>query len=201
LKATICTLVFVLAASVAQAQEKGYVQGVSGVTFQSETSSLMGGEIGFNVTPDLVIYGQGGRMLNVMPKSIQNDLDLAADFLTLATGQRWAFDGKVRATYFGGGAKYLFPTKTAIRPYVLGGAGLAKLKLSVTEIDLGDVLDNLVDEGFLSDADTKANEVAYEVGGGVSVPVSVVQLDFGYRYMRIGDANISRFVGGFGVRF
>ena len=177
------------------------MQGVSGLTFQSETSTLMGGEIGFNVTPDLVVYGQAGRMLNIMPKSIQDDLDFAGQVLTLATGQRWEFDGKVPATYFGGGAKYLFPTGTAVRPYVLGGAGLAKLKLSVTEIDLGDVLDNLVDEGYLSDADTKANEMAYEVGGGVSVPVSAIQLDFGYRYMRIGDANISRFVGGFGFRF
>jgi opacity protein-like surface antigen len=201
LKATICTLVFVLAASAAQAQEKGYVQGVSGLTFQSETSTLMGGEIGFNVTPDLVIYGQGGRMLNVLPKSVQNDLDFASQVLTLATGQRWAFDGKVRATYFGGGAKYLIPTGSGIRPYVLGGVGLAKLKGSITEVDLGDYLDILVDEGLIDEDDVKADEFSYEFGGGVSVPVSVIQLDFGYRFMKIGEANVSRFVGGFGVRF
>ena len=103
--------------------------------------------------------------------------------------------------YFGGGVSNLFPTGSAIRPYVLGGVGVAHIKASVKEIDFGEIVDDLVEEGFLDEADTKANELAYEVGGGLSIPVSVIQLDFGYRFMRIGEANVSRFIGGFGVRF
>jgi opacity protein-like surface antigen len=201
-KTIMVAVMCVLAASAAQAQDRGYAQGMSGLTFQSEASGLFGGEFGVNVHRDVLIYGQVGRMLNILPKSVQDDLDDAAQELTFLTGSRWEFDGKVPATYFGGGIKVLVPTGTAVRPYVLGGIGMANMKASIREIDLGEILDDLVDAGFLDEDDVRGTQFAFELGGGLVIPVGArLQVDAGYRFMRISEVNVSRFVGGFGVRF
>lgn len=189
-------------ASSVEAQNKGYVQGVGGLTFQSEVSGLVGGEFGVNVTPSVQIYGQVGRMINILPKSIQDDLDDAAQELTLLTGDVWEFDGKVPATYFGGGVKFLISTQAPVWPYVLGGVGFANMKGSIKEVDLGEILDDLVDAGYIDEDDVKGTEFAYEFGGGIVIPLGTrMQADAGYRFMRVSDINVSRFVGGFGVRF
>jgi hypothetical protein len=200
MKSIICAFVIVLSAAVAHAQDRGCVVGVGGLTFQSEVSGLFGAEFGAAVAPNVLVYGQVGRMINILPKSVQDDLDDAAQTLTLLTGDRWEFDGKVPATYFGGGVKFLFPTAAPVRPYVLGGVGLAHMKASITEVDLGEVLDDLV-EGFLDEDEVKGTEFAFEFGGGLSIPAGRALLDVGYRFMRINEVNVSRFVGGFGVRF
>jgi opacity protein-like surface antigen len=192
----------VLAASTVQAQDRGFVQGVGGLTFQSETSGFFGLEVGGNVTPDLQVFGQVGRMNNVLPRSLQQDLDDAAQVLTLLTGQRWEFDAKVPATYFGAGVKYLIPTGAPVRPYLTGTVGFANMKASIREIDLGEIVDDLVDEGFLDEDDVSGTEFAYGFGGGVLVPLgSRLQLDAGYRFKKINEANVSRVFGGLGVRF
>ena len=192
----------VLAATTASAQERGYVLGVGGFTFQSEVSGLFGGEFGVYVHPAVAVYGQIGRMINILPKSIQDDLDDAAQELTFLTGDRWEFDGKLPATYFGGGVRFIVPTQSAVRPYILGGIGVANLKASIKEIDFGEVLDDLIDAGYVDEDDVRGTRFAFEFGGGVAIPVgSRVQLDAGYRFMRVSDVNVSRFVGGFGARF
>lgn len=202
MKTIMAAMMCVVAASAAQAQDRGYAQGVGGLTFQSEASGLFGGEFGVNVHRDVLIYGQVGRMLNILPKSVQDDLDDAAQELTFLTGSRWEFDGKIPATYFGGGIKVLVPTGGAVRPYLLGGVGMANMKASVSEIDLGEILDDLVDAGYLDEDDVRGTEFAFELGGGLVIPVGArLQVDAGYRFMRISEVNVSRFVGGFGVRF
>ena len=201
MKTIAAMVVCVLIAANANAQERGYVQGVGGLTFQSEVSGLFGGEFGVNVHPNIQIYGQAGRMLNILPKSVQDDLDDAGQALRILTGDRWEFDGKAPATYFGGGLKFLIPTNAAVRPYAVAGVGVASVKGSIKEIDLGEILDDLVDEGFVDEDDVRGTEFAVELGGGVVVPVGRAQVDLGYRFMRIGEANVSRVVGGLGIRF
>jgi opacity protein-like surface antigen len=201
-KTIIAAIVVLLVATSSHAQDKGYVQGVGGLTFQSEVSGLFGGEFGVNITRDVQIYGQVGRMINILPKSIQDDLDDAAQSLTVLTGDRWQFDGKIPATYFGGGVKLLIPTGARVRPFVIAGVGAATLKASIKEIDLGEILDDLIDEGFIDEEDVRGTEFAFEFGGGLSIPVGVrMQIEGGYRLMRISSVNVSRFVGSVGVRF
>jgi opacity protein-like surface antigen len=201
-KTIIAAMFALLIATSSHGQDKGYVQGVGGLTFQSEISGLFGGEFGANVTRDVQIYGQVGRMINILPKSIQDDLDDAAQALTLLTGDRWQFDGKIPATYFGGGLKLLIPTGARVRPFVIAGVGAATMKASIKEIDLGEILDDLIDEGFIDEGDVRGTEFAFELGGGLSIPVGArMQIDGGYRLMRISRVNVSRFVGGVGVRF
>jgi opacity protein-like surface antigen len=184
-------------------RRSAYAMGVAGVTFQSEASSLFGGEFGGFVTRDLQVYGQVGQMINALPSDIQDDLDDLGETLTLLTGTRWEFDGKLPATYFGGGVKYLIPTGVAVRPYVIGGISGARFDLSVREIDLGEITDELVDEGYLDPSDVKATKAGFEAGGGIHVPIGALLLDGGYRYMKFFDSEIqvSRFVFGIGARF
>jgi opacity protein-like surface antigen len=186
-----------------QRRYRGYALGIGGLTFQSETSGLFGGEFGGNVTADLQIYGQVGRMINALPKSFQEDVDNAASLLTYLTGDRWKFDAKLPATYFGGGVKYLVPTGTAVRPFAIGGVNGGSFKASVNEIDLGEVVDDLVDYGYLDEDDVKATKFGFEVGGGLMIPVGAMQFEAGYRFMKFVDTEIevSRFVVGFGTRF
>ena len=201
-KTIIAAVVALLIATSSHAQDKGYVQGVGGLTFQSEISGLFGGEVGVNITRDVQIYGQVGRMINILPKSIQDDLDDAAQSLTVLTGDRWQFDGKIPATYFGGGVKLLIPTGARVRPFVTAGVGAATMKASIKEIDLGEILDDLIDEGFIDEGDVRGTEFAFEFGGGLSIPVGVrMQIEGGYRLMRISSINVSRFVGSVGIRF
>jgi opacity protein-like surface antigen len=182
---------------------RGYALGVGGVTFQSETSGLFGAEFGGDVARDLRVYGQVGHMINVLPNEIQDELDEAADALTFVTRARWQFDGKLPSTYFGGGVKYLVPTGGPVRPYVLGGVNGAHFKASVKEIDLGEMVDDLIEGGYLNEEDVKATRAGYEAGGGVSVGVGSIQIDAGYRFLSFPGTqiNVSRFVFGFGGRF
>ena len=69
-------------------------------------------------------------------------------------------------------------------------------------MDLGDITGDLVSDGYLDD--DAINKLAFELGGGVLVPVGRAYVDVGYRFMKFVDAedvNISRAYAGFGVTF
>src|SRR5262245_39551981 len=79
------------------AQDRGHVAGVIGATFQSQTDGVFGGEVAANVRPNLQIYGGVNVMRNVLPQSVQSDLDDLGQQLTVATGAVWDFNASVRA--------------------------------------------------------------------------------------------------------
>lgn len=190
------------APAAASAQDRGFVGGHFGVTFGTEAAPFVSGEVAGHVTRDLQIYGTVGRMNNVLPSSVQDDLDDVSQFLTLVTRVRWDFEASAPAFFGTAGVRYLVPTGTPARPYVLGGVGFANIGIKVEEVDLGDVTDDLVDDGYLDD--DNINKLALEFGGGLIVPVKSMYIDLGYRFMKLMDAddvNISRAYGGIGVRF
>jgi hypothetical protein len=51
-----------------------------------------------------------------------------------------------------------------VRPYVLGGGGLANLELKIEEVDLGDVTADILDEIGVDDASVSKPYI--ELGGG-----------------------------------
>lgn len=194
-------LVVTLTAASASAQDRGYVQGAGGVTFMSEVSGVFGGEAGFHISRNLIVFGQAGRMLNVLPRDIQEDIDNAADVLESFTGRAWQFEAAIRATYAGGGARYVLPLGSRIHPYVAGSVGIVNYAGSLRERELGDVLDQAVTLGVVESDEVKGNEIAYEVGGGVLIPRGRLQFDAGYRLMNVRGVNVSRLVAGAGLRF
>jgi opacity protein-like surface antigen len=182
---------------------RGYVGGLGGMTFGTETDVLFGGEFGGNVSDNLQIYGGFGRLQNILPKSVQDDLDDASQALTFLTGLRWEFSAKAPAWYGTGGAKFMIPTRSQARPYLLGGAGFARVNTKIKEVDFGDITNDLISEGYLDEGDVRATKLMVEFGGGVDIPVSIIHLDLGYRFRKpIGlDVNISQLQFGFGVGF
>jgi hypothetical protein len=181
---------------------RGLIGGHVGATFGTEAAPFFAGEVAGNITRDLQIYGTVGRMNNVLPSSVQDDLDDVSAFLTALTGVRWDFEATAPAFFGVGGVRYLVPTGGAARPYALGGVGFGAISLKVEEVDLGDITDDLVSDGYLDD--DAINKLAFEFGGGVLVPFGRAYVDVGYRFMKFVDAedvNISRAYAGFGVTF
>ena len=109
--------------AVAQSDTRSYVMGNGGVTFGTETAPMVGAQFGTSLGSSLQLYAGGGYYDNVLPGGVQTDLDQAAEALTTVTGLPWEFDAKARAFCVSGGARYLFDTGSAMRPYVSAGAG------------------------------------------------------------------------------
>lgn len=177
-------------ASGAYAQEsKGYVMGLGGITFGNETAGVFGAELGGSLGRNLVVFAEGGRMLNVTPEDFQNDVE--------AIG----FETKVPATYFGAGAKYVIPSQANVNFYLAGSAGVARVKAEIT-LDGDDIVEDLIDEGIIDEDDVKSTEFYFALGGGIQGNLGANGLfDIGYRFVKIDEANISRVTAGIGFRF
>jgi hypothetical protein len=200
---------FVLAAAIlcvsavpALAQEARRVTAIGGITFQTQTDALLGGEFGADLHPNLEIYGGVNFMRNVLPRNIQRDLDLASALLTEATGNVWGLKGDIRAFSGVGGVRYRMPASANFRPYVSAGGGLASIKLRIRERDLGVMPEDILGQmGINESTDTKP---LLELGGGFEVPVGALVVDAGYKFGRIvGDTNVntSRAYFGLGAKF
>ena len=98
-------LIFAAVAGVpsAHAQEGAFVGGVAGITFASETSSVFAAQAGGRVARQLFVFGEFGRMQNVLPDDAQDDLDDAVEFLEDQLGTTVSLDVRVPAFYGLGG--------------------------------------------------------------------------------------------------
>ena len=186
----------------ARAQENSRVSAIGGITFQTTTDALVGGEFGTNLHPNLEVYGGVNFMRNVLPRNIQRDLDAISAVLTETTGNLWALKGDIRALTGVGGVRYRMAPRKNFRPYALAGGGLAHVKVTFRERDLGVMPQAILDQiGILDSTDTKPY---LELGGGIEVPVGRLVMDAGYKFGRIvGDTNVntSRVYFGVGAKF
>jgi opacity protein-like surface antigen len=183
---------------------RAYVAAQSGLTFGTETDATFGGELGGHITKNLQVYGNVSRMQNTLPKYVNQSLEVLSAEMTAETGLPWSFRAKAPAWMGLAGVRYVIPTSHKVQPYVLGGAGFARTKMTLTEIDLGDVTNDLVSSGFISNDDITMTKGVFELGGGMQFPVSAFYLDAGYRFSKMIDAedfNTSRAYFGIGARF
>jgi hypothetical protein len=190
--ALVCLSVPAFAQTPSAPPKGGYIAGVGGMTFGTETSSLFGGEVGVEATPNVTVYGTMGRMQNIAPTYVKDYLDGSG--LTMKS-----------PAFFGiGGVKYRIPTNSSVRPYVLGGGGIGSTKLKVTATGVGDITDAFIAEAGLAQSDVKATRFVVETGGGIEIPVGPIYVDTGYRFdkfVNLEDANVSRAYVGVGYRF
>lgn len=179
-----------VAARPAAAQDHGSLAGQAGLTFHSsDTAPFVAGELGINATPAVQFYVNVGRMQDILPRGVQDAIDLVA-------GGRDALDVSVRAFYGVGGLRIQAP-RGGLRPYVLGGIGFANVDGNVKLLGI-DITDRVATDGELS-----STELLYELGGGFTIPIGSAFFDAGYRFGRINslDINVSRAYGGVGIRF
>jgi opacity protein-like surface antigen len=196
--------------------ERGYVNLGGGIAASSDaTSGELVGEVGVRVARNLFVFGDLGQFHNLQPSLVQPAVDATAAMLA-TTGVAVTGTARVPAWYSIGGIRFSMPTASGVAPYVLGGAGFARLTPAAQFIDssgtLGgstptvgdDVTGQLVTLGdFTQPPPTSA--FMFTAGGGVQLPVAPhVSVDVGYRLSRVnGDTPISAqsFVAGIGYKF
>jgi opacity protein-like surface antigen len=193
------------------APSKGYVEVFAQSAFGNVTSQAYGGEVGYTVRKNLQVFVEFGQVRDAAPAEFGAAAQLIAISLAETQGDA-AFTAKEPATFGVGGVKYLIPmSNSRIEPYVMGGAGIAKVSKNVTfvvnGVDVTNQLTNLVVIG--SDLSGDFTKPIVMFGGGVAWPFwRQAVVDFQYRFSHIvaeGDSvpalNFSRAGIALGIRF
>jgi opacity protein-like surface antigen len=208
---------FVAAASDVRAQARtaittddhGYIEVVAQSAFGNVTSQSYGIEAGGTVARNIQIFGELGNIRNVATPEISASAQTIAAALALVQSAAVSYSVKQPVTFFGGGVKYLIPLEqSSVRPYVLGGFGVAKVNNDVAfqlgGTDASSTLAQYVTIG--SDLSGDVTKPMLTLGGGVVWPAwQRLILDFNYRFGRISTdttaITVSRAGLGIGVRF
>ena len=185
LRPSIVAILFMALAGVpsAHAQNGAFVGGLAGITFASETSSVFAAQAGGRVARQLFVFGEFGRMQNVLPDEAQDDLDAAAAFLETQLGTTVDLDVRVPAIY--GLAGIRWGPEDRIAPFLEAGVGFARLSVDLTAEVAGiDVTDEVEDQ--LQSEDLEVTEFLLAFGGGLNARLTErMRLDVGYRYNRV----------------
>jgi opacity protein-like surface antigen len=189
----------------ASSSQIGYGEFVAQAAFGNVTSNSFGGEIGINVLPDLQVFIEGGHMGDVATPSISDAAKLIAGALSQSQPAPVGYSVKQPVTFGAAGLRYLIPVQSPVRPYVMGGLGLAKVQQQFA-VTIGgtDVTSTLDQYGVQLGTDLSGSftKLLLVVGGGVTYPVwQHLVVDLQYRYGRIfaDDQGINTHRAGIGV--
>jgi opacity protein-like surface antigen len=188
---------------------RAYVEGVAHSAFGNAPSQSYGAEVGVSVVKHLQVFVIAGRTSNVAPSTLGTNAQVIASYLQQTQNATVSFTAKEPVTFGAAGLKYVIPINSRAEPYVLGGAGAAKVSTNVRFLLAGtDVTGNLPPYGVTlgSDLSGMSTRPMLDVGGGVAWPLwKKIAIDFQYRYGRIfnGDRSITTQLAGAGlaVRF
>ena len=180
-------------------------------TVGHRSSASIGGEVDYNVRPDLEVFLEAGRMNNVATSELDRRATIVGDFIG-ATSKPVQ-----RAIYADVGVRYNLRAIGLWHPFLAAGFGLARLHTETafvvgsTTLTPSDLADSYGVELGL-DLDGRVTKPFFMIGGGVNVPVKRRYFVEGtYRYGRIfartsqieddTAINAQRVQVGFGVRF
>jgi len=183
----------------------GYITGLGG--FAAATGTTTGDALiegGVRVAPHVMVFGDLGWFRNLQ-SDLAPTLNTTVTSLQTNQGLNVAGGGTLPAVYSIGGVKLEIPTSSLFLPYVLGGAGIARLNPSPTFSFVSgvmpdgssptagtDVTSILTTSGALT-VPTASTAFMYTLGGGVQVPIASRWIvDAAYRYSRIAaDTTLS----------
>jgi hypothetical protein len=197
---TRAALLLLLTAVPAAAQV--HVQLLGGVTNAADRNPFIGGALGARLGA-IEIGVEGGRMFDIVPKGIITRLNE----LQIERGLPVQALARVPVTFALGTLRVISPSGP-IRPFLLGGYGIARLEpgldIVIGGISIGDVF------GLTSVSRTDPMAAA---GAGVRIDLGKGHLDIGYRYLRVFsdflpdqafgtvNVNVHTLYGALGVRF
>lgn len=185
-----------------------YIEVTGQITFGNTTSQAVSGEFGVFLRPTLALFVEGGGMRDVAGAPIVTAAQQIAAYLTTTQNAAGGYSVKQPVGYIVAGAKYALPVKSRLRPYVVVGAGGARVTqdahFSVGGTDVTASLQqyNVVLGADLAGSITKPM-VTFGLGANLSLGQRVL-VDVGYRFGRIfttDGINVSRVGAGMGVRF
>jgi opacity protein-like surface antigen len=178
--------------ALAQGQDqRGYITGFGGAGATTELTSLFfGGSVGADVSRNVQITADFGRMQRVLPKFTNEDLRLTDQQMLSEEGLITSSTVKVPTNFLSGGFRLHAANGRTIRPYVLVHAGIAHMSpkprftvegLDITSLVLSDTEDPTIRKAFREETRPMAT-----LGGGVTAKVADhVLVDVGYKYSGI----------------
>ena len=165
--AAICAALSVGATANAQTSG-GNFEGFGGTTFGTTTNApTFGGGVAVPLGDYVQVVGEAGRLADIKAPLLEEVLEYTAADVTMS------------AWYAEGGVRFLGSRHAAVRPYVEGTAGIARLKPGVRADGLLGALTN-TGLSFLDETEPMVG-----AGGGVLLRAGPVDVDLGYRYKRI----------------
>ena len=187
--------------------DRGYVEAVAESAFGNVTSQSLGAELGVTVRPDLQVFGSFGRIRDVATTEIGSSAQTIALALAQLQPAAVSYSVKEPVTFFVGGVRYRFATTSMLKPYILGGVGVATVtkdvKFLIGGSDASSTLPQLVTLG--SDIGGDESKLMFTLGGGVVWPAwRQLIVDFRYQYGRISAdtaITVNRAGVGLGVQF
>jgi opacity protein-like surface antigen len=171
-------------AAAQSADPRGFVRAMSGLTFVTETSGMVSGGAAVNLTRRVAIVGEVGRLTNVLPKSLQDDLDDAAPLLEPQFGRPLRIDGGARAVYGLAGVRLTGRASGRATPFVEAMAGAARGTSVIHATTPGSDVSSSVERAL--GMPRSETHPMFTVGGGVSIAAGRrAAVEIGYRYARI----------------
>jgi opacity protein-like surface antigen len=167
-----------------------------GVNSVNTLHPTFGGTIASDLTPNIQLLGEIGRLGDVLPPRTQTLIGLTPIDLSVSA-------------FYGSGGVRLSSRPSAVRPYVEASAGIARLQPHVSGIPSG--LPGVLTNVGLSLLD-RTSPIA-SLGGGVMLQGGPLFADIGYRHVQVlgdswmdalalgGSLNTNEVRVGVGVRF
>jgi opacity protein-like surface antigen len=186
-------LVLGSAPAYAQSVERGFVRALIGATVGAGPGAVFGGTVGFKTSEKIHILGEFGRMTNILPSKVADDVDVAAAIAANGLGGKHSSSASARATYGLVGARYNLGVVSGAQTFLEVGGGAANVKSVVSALirgseELQGDISNLVTTPFTSS--TPATKGAMMIGGGIILGVTEhTAVEAGYRYMRVFTKN------------
>jgi hypothetical protein len=165
--AAVCAALSLAATAGAQTRG-GSFQGFGGTTFGSSASApTYGAGVALAVGDYVQVIGEGGRLTDIKAPLLDDLIDLSP------------VDVGMSAWYADGGLRFIASPHSAVRPYVEGTAGVARLKPTVGADGWLGALTN-TGLSFLG-----STEPLVGAGAGVMFQAGPLAVDLGYRYKHI----------------
>jgi hypothetical protein len=196
-------VVTVVPAAAQSADDRGFVRGLGGVTFVSETGGLVAGGAGITAAKHVDVIAEIGHFTNVLPKSQQADIDAAAPALGSTFGRPLVIDLRARGWYGIGGVRVNSKRSGRASAFAEAMAGRARATSVIKATGNGADVSSGV-ERALGLPRTETHSI-FTLCGGISIHAGPGAFELGYRYSRIQTKdpriNTGLIHGGFALRF
>jgi opacity protein-like surface antigen len=189
----VCLVVALAAPLPAAAQDRGFVRAMVGATMVTESGVTFGAAAGMKLNPNLEIFGEFGRMQNVLPSSVLEEVERASALVVNPLGGKASSTASATASYGLLGVRRNVIKVGDAQVFVEGGAGAARVESELealirgSETLQGDI-SHLVSVPFTeSSPQTKALAT---LGGGFGLDITQkIGVEMAYRYVRIFTDN------------
>lgn len=185
-----------LAPSLANAQDRGFVVGNLGFTFADSNSSSYGFTAGVGISPGLQIIGTYSHMNDTLTTNYAQFLRTASAISGLS------IDGKLPAEYGAGGIRFILQNRESVQVFFQAEGGVGKV---TPELSFFNGQTDVTDE-VLEDVNIEETAGALALGAGVRILLGpVLQGEVGFKWLNImtetEPLKINRLDFGLGVRF